>query len=198
MNIIKHLHLVNKHRFFVFIHCIRLGLPFRGLKHDLSKYSPFELFNSAKYYRGSGTPIYVQRRKEGVYSSLAVRHTHRNKHHYEYWIDIYLNNVVLIMMPYKYAIEYVADIISASKVYNHKKYYRSLPYEYFASHSSYSPMHKGTREFVLTILSEYAKHGFKYLKKKHSKKIYQEIKNKYPKVEIHPIDLSDDIKIDLS
>ena len=198
MKSIKHLHLVNKHRFLVFIHCMRLGIFFQGLKHDLSKYSPYEFLKSAKYFRGCGTPIFVQRRNEGVYSSIAVRHTHKNKHHYEYWIDIYKNNVVLIMMPYKYLLEYVADIISASKVYNKKAFNRFLPYEYFSTHSSLSPMHKGTRDFVLTLLKEYSSKGFKNLKKKHTKKIYMEIKNKYPKVEIHPIDLNNDIKIELN
>lgn len=198
MKSIRHLHLINKHRFLVFIHCIKLGIFFQGLKHDLSKYSPKEFIPSAKYFKGNGTPIYMQRRKEGVYSSIAVRHTKRNKHHYEYWIDIYKNNVVLIMMPYKYLLEYVADIISASKVYNKKSYNRSLPCEYFSTHSSLSPMHKGTREYVLTLLKEYSKNGFKYLKKKYTKKIYLDIQKKYPKVEIHPIDLNNDIKIELN
>ena len=195
--ILRHFHLVNKHRFLVFIHCIRLGIPFQGIKHDLSKYSPYEFFNSAKYYKGSSTPINEQRRHDGVYSTIAIKHTRRNKHHYEYWVDIFLNNVVLKMMPYKYALEYVADIIAASKAYNHKTFTRNLPYDYFSSHSYYSPMHKGTREFVLSLLKEYSTSGFKNLKKKMTKNLFLEIKNKYPEVEIHPIDLSTNTQINI-
>ena len=36
----KHLHIVNKHRWEVFKLSCRVGIPFRGLVHDLSKYSP--------------------------------------------------------------------------------------------------------------------------------------------------------------
>jgi len=195
--LIKHLHNVNKHRFLVFIHSIRLGIPFRGLIHDLSKYTLKELVPSTKYFIGNVTPVYGQRKDNDVYSLLAVTHTHRNKHHYEYWIDIYKNNVVLIMMPYKYILEYVADIISASKVYNKKTFTRNFPYEYFYSHSMYSPMHKGTREFILRVLSIYSESGFKRLKKRNTKKIYKEIKEKYPLTEIHPIDLNNDVDIKL-
>ena len=39
----KHLHTVNVHRFKVFCLCCRAGIPFRGLVHDLSKYS-FEVY----------------------------------------------------------------------------------------------------------------------------------------------------------
>ena len=195
--LIKHLHNVNMHRFLVFIHCLRLGIPFRGLKHDLSKYSLKELVPSVKYFIGNVTPVYGQRKDNRVYSQIAVTHTHRNKHHYEYWIDIYKNNVVLIMMPYKYILEYVADIISASKVYNKKTYTKSFPYEYFYSHSSFSPMHKGTREFILRVLTIYSESGFKKLKKKYTKKIYKEVKDKYPLTEIHPIDINNDVNIEL-
>lgn len=195
--LIKHLHNVNKHRFLVFLHCLRLGIPLRGIKHDLSKYSLKELIPSVKYFIGNVTPVYGQRADNKVYSQIAVTHTHRNKHHYEYWIDIYKNNVVLIMMPYKYILEYVADIISASKVYNKKIYTRAFPYDYFYSHSMYSPMHKGTREFILKILSIYKESGFKKLKKGNTKKIYKEIKDSHPLTEIHPIDLNKDIDIEI-
>ena len=43
MNIIfkffGHFHTVNKHRWYVFLYSVRAGIPFRGLVHDLSKYS---------------------------------------------------------------------------------------------------------------------------------------------------------------
>ena len=49
---LKHFHTVNKHRFLVFINACKVGIPFLGLKHDLSKYFPKEFINSAKYYNG--------------------------------------------------------------------------------------------------------------------------------------------------
>ena len=43
-NFFRHLNTVNKHRFLVFKYSIKAGIPFRGLVHDLSKYSITEFF----------------------------------------------------------------------------------------------------------------------------------------------------------
>ena len=37
MNFFKHLHTVNKHKFYVFRLSLKAGIPMRGLLHDLSK-----------------------------------------------------------------------------------------------------------------------------------------------------------------
>ena len=56
-NICKHFILITKHRIRVFKFCIKAGIPWRGFVHDLSKYSPTEFWESAKYYTGKGSPI---------------------------------------------------------------------------------------------------------------------------------------------
>jgi hypothetical protein len=38
-NIFKHFHTINTHRWEVFKLSIKVGIPLRGLLHDLSKYS---------------------------------------------------------------------------------------------------------------------------------------------------------------
>ncbi len=38
-NAFKHFNLINRHRWAVFKLCCKAGIPFRGLVHDLSKYS---------------------------------------------------------------------------------------------------------------------------------------------------------------
>ena len=58
-----HFKLITKHRYIVFRLCAKVGLPFRGLLHDLSTYSPVEFFESAKYYVGYKSPIQVAREK---------------------------------------------------------------------------------------------------------------------------------------
>ena len=69
MNIIvktfKHFHKVNTHRWYVFYYSIKAGIPFRGLVHDLSKYSPTEFFESVKYYDGHKSPIHFARKDLG-------------------------------------------------------------------------------------------------------------------------------------
>ena len=74
--IFKHLNLVNKHRWLVFKLSIKAGIPFRGLIHDLSKYSPTEFFESVKYYNGSYSPISEARIKKG-YSKAWLHHIGR-------------------------------------------------------------------------------------------------------------------------
>ena len=48
-NTIKHFNLITRHKWEVFKLCCRIGIPWRGLLHDLSKYSPTEFWESVKY-----------------------------------------------------------------------------------------------------------------------------------------------------
>mgnify|MGYP006874659086 CR=1 FL=1 len=47
-NILRHLSLVIRHKNKVMIHCFKCGLVWRGLAHDMSKFTPTEFFESAK------------------------------------------------------------------------------------------------------------------------------------------------------
>ena len=73
----KHFCLVNKHRFLVFQLSIKAGIPWRGFIHDLSKYSPTEFWESAKYFNGKKSPISVCRLDKG-YSLAWLHHKGRN------------------------------------------------------------------------------------------------------------------------
>ena len=46
MHIREHLRTVGRHRRLVRHYCLRLGLVWQGLTHDLSKYSPMEFWLS--------------------------------------------------------------------------------------------------------------------------------------------------------
>lgn len=94
-NIIKHFNLVNKHRFIVFKLCLKAGIPFRGLVHDLSKYSFTEFFESAKYFTGNCSPIKICKKDIG-YSKAWLHHKGRNKHHHEYWYDYSLEEKAIV------------------------------------------------------------------------------------------------------
>ncbi|MBO7526824.1 MAG: catalase, partial [Clostridia bacterium] len=56
-NFFRHLHMINRHRFIVFKLCLKCGLFWRGLFHDLSKYSFIEFWEGVKYYNGRRSPI---------------------------------------------------------------------------------------------------------------------------------------------
>ncbi len=110
----KHLHTVNRHRFKVFKLCCKVGIPYRGLVHDLSKYSPQEFWEGVKYYQGSYSPIRNAKSIEG-YSKAWLHHKGRNKHHYEYWFDLNAPNPNPVM-PFKYFLELVCDSYAAGIV----------------------------------------------------------------------------------
>lgn len=116
-----HLHTVNRHRRLVRRYCLKLGLVWQGLTHDLSKYSPTEFWRGCKYYQGWRSPNDQERLENGV--SLAwLHHKGRNRHHFEYWIDycrredgtIYIGGC---KMPKKYVAEMFCDRIAACRVY---------------------------------------------------------------------------------
>ena len=117
-NFILHFNLVNKHRFLVFKLCIKAGVPFRGLIHDLSKYSPTEFFESVKYFTGDKSPI-SKCKKENGYSKAWLHHKGRNKHHIEYWYD-YAAPEETPLMPYKYTVEMIGDTLAAGMTYMKK------------------------------------------------------------------------------
>ena len=87
MNFFGHLTTVMKHRRMVIYHAFKVGIPMRGILHDLSKYSPSEFFCGVKYYTdGSRSPNEAEREDKG-YSAAWMHHKGRNKHHFEYWVD---------------------------------------------------------------------------------------------------------------
>lgn len=83
--------------------------------NDMSKFMPTEFIESAKYYTGTHSPI-EDAKKDVGYSNAWQHHKAHNKHHYFYWIDQYQEfGGIGIIMPEKYCVEMVCDMIAASK-----------------------------------------------------------------------------------
>lgn len=187
----RHFWTVTKHRHHVFINCCKCGIPFRGLVHDLSKFSPIEFFNSSKYYVGVSSPVYEQRKDNDLVSTIALHHTGRNKHHWEYWVDFHRGNIIISMMPYKYAVEYFCDMIAASRVYSGKKNFkRENVLNYWnEKKEKYFYMHPKMVEFITWALERFAVDGFKNLKKKQTREKYDELMKNVSKVLKYKVDL---------
>ena len=83
---IKHFMTITRHRHKVMYHCLRCGILWQGMRHDLSKYSPTEFLPGARFYLGDRSPTEGERREYG-YSKAWMHHKGRNKHHFEYWTD---------------------------------------------------------------------------------------------------------------
>ena len=123
-NMIKHFCTITRHRLLVCKHCFKLGLYWQGLTHDLSKYSPEEFWTGVRYYQGDRSPNAAEREVIG-FSKAWLHHKGRNKHHFEYWIDVSLNKeegLVGNKMPVRYVAEMLCDRIAACEVYRGKNY----------------------------------------------------------------------------
>lgn len=192
MKIFKHFILITKHRHQVIRNAAKLGIFFQSLKHDLSKYSYLEFKESYKRFKGTSSPVYEQRKENNNYSTIAVHHTNKNKHHWEYYVDFFKGRIILKNIPYTYCLEYCADTLAASKTYDKKNFSGQVVYDYFQSRVENYCMTKATKEFISWVLLTYAKEGFKGLKKKITKEKYLEITSKYPEVEEYKINLKEE------
>lgn len=174
-----HLKNVLMHRHLVFIYSLKVGIPLQGLIHDLSKFLPSEFIPSIKYFPKTYTPCFEERKHNNMSSLIAIRHTNRNKHHYEYWIDIYKGNIILRKIPFKYNLEFCIDGIAASKTYNKNNYSKDIPLSYFNARKERYLMHPLNKEFTTLFYLKYKESGFKSLRKKELKKIYKSLEEKY-------------------
>lgn len=129
-NFFGHLRTIRTHRKWVRHYCFKAGIPWRGIVHDLSKYSPVEFWESVKYYDGKRSPIDVCKEKNG-WSKAWQHHKHRNKHHAEYWTDNYDSGTSTILMPRKYAVELLCDFIGAGRAYMGKDFSFEKEYEWW-------------------------------------------------------------------
>ena len=150
--------------------CFKVGLYWRGIAHDMSKYSPTEFFNGVRYFQGYRSPISAEREDKG-YSEAWMHHKGRNKHHYEYWTDMNLETRQYESrpMPRKYLVEMVMDRRAASMTYQGKNYNDAFPLEYQLTSKDRPLMHEQTcreLEYILTMLRDKGeKETFRYLKK---------------------------------
>ena len=106
------------------------GIEHQGITHDLSKFSPTELFESIKYYTdGKQSPILACRKAKG-YSRAWTHHIKHNKHHLEYWIDEKARFGAKLM-PHKYWAELICDNLAAGMTYKKEKWRKSYQLSYW-------------------------------------------------------------------
>lgn len=172
INVIKHFKLVAKHKFLVFKFCCKLGVPFRGLVHDLSKYSFEEFGESIKYYTGTKSPISECKEKNG-YSRAWLHHKGRNKHHLEYWVDLTAPNPAPVI-EYKYVAEMVSDKMAAGIVYNGENWTNSSQYDYWEKEKKKTIMNPKIENFFTQVFLDVKENGIdKTLTKQNIKELYK-------------------------
>lgn len=166
----KHFITITRHRHKVMCYCIKCGLFFQGLTHDLSKYGFTEFHLGSKYYIGTKSPHYNERNDKG-YSEAWMHHKGRNKHHVEYWTDINQETHLYepVKMPDRYLAECLCDRIAASENYNRDHFERQMVLDYFEKEVKHLPIHPETekklRELIKMYVDKGKKETFKYIRK---------------------------------
>ncbi len=169
-NFFKHLHRVNKHKWLVFKLCLKAGVPFRGLMHDLSKYSPSEFFESVKYFN-ERSPISKSKKING-YSKAWLHHKGRNKHHFEYWYD-FNTELKTALIPYKYTVEMICDTLAASMVYNGKNWNADTNLEYLLNRKDLDYINPKIKDILIEVYTLIRDEGIdKVITRKRLKEIY--------------------------
>ena len=165
----QHFKTITHHRFLVMLGCFKVGLFWQGLTHDLSKYSPVEFCNGARYYQGTRSPNAAEREDKG-YSEAWMHHKGRNRHHYEYWTDMNMQTKTYesVPMPRKYLVEMVMDRRAACIVYQGKAYTPGSALTYFENSREKVLMHPQTQKelgYILTMLRDQGEQvTFRYLR----------------------------------
>ena len=152
---LQHFKTITRHRHQVVKNCFKAGIPWQGLRHDLSKYSPTEFCEGARYWQGNRSPNDREREIKGCSESW-MHHKGRNRHHFEYWTDYSPvdRRIVPVEMPVRYVVEMFCDRVAASKTYQGAKYTDASPYTYFMNGKArrVGAMHPATSDLIEEML----------------------------------------------
>ena len=172
-----HLSVITKHRFKVFVLCAKVGIFWRGLVHDLSKYSPVEFLEGVKYFDGGKSPIMNCKKEEG-YSKAWLHHKGRNKHHLEYWYDYAAFNKTP-NMPFKYFLEHICDNFAAGMIYQGKKWTKEYQLTYWNKTKDKIICSDNMRKLLTRVFTDVSIKGLDpVLTRSNLKKLYNEYMEK--------------------
>lgn len=166
-NFFGHLTQVLKHKYWVFHYCRKLGITWRGITHDLSKFSFIEFFSSIPYYQKGKSPIppmlFAGKNEPWLH------HKAKNDHHFEYWIRYINGQPTPVLMKWEAILEMYADWKGATRAYG-REWNSDNQIEYV----------KGTSEIILhpsvkLLLIDFFKYEKEY--KNNEKELYSHIKN---------------------
>ena len=145
-----------RHKYYVFMECVHMGIAWRGVIHDLSKLIPGEFIAYARYYYenricSQRTDDLIETDNSQYYITWLI-HQKRNRHHWQWWVlhgddD---NNPQALPMADKYVKEMVADWRGAGRAQGEPD-----TIAWYQSHKGRMVLHPSTRIRVEQLL--YAK-----------------------------------------
>ena len=136
----KYFKFMLQHKWYVFIECVKLGIFWRGIKHDLGKFRP-RTFNqySQRFAAGNGYASWDSLDYNYVFAS----HLRRSEHHWQYWC--YVRNsgeIKYLPMSDRARKEFLADLRGSSR------YYGTFVSEWYIRHRGEIHLHSETKEWL--------------------------------------------------
>jgi len=149
------------HKYYVFLACIKLGVPlYLAALHDLSKFGQEEFIPYAEHFYDCNGNLKKIRNSDGSYDPSKqpdnfrfgwIHHKNHNKHHSEYWVIIGSDGSLNpLPMPDKYVKEMIADWVGAGRAYSNK----TSPVEWYESQKAHMILHEETRTRIESILKD--------------------------------------------
>jgi hypothetical protein len=75
-----------RHKWWVFVYACKMGVPWRGVTHDLSKFRPSEFFPYRDYFYGGYPRDAKPPEVQAAFDRAWLYHQHRNNHHWQHWV----------------------------------------------------------------------------------------------------------------
>lgn len=156
---IRYLQSQLRHKWFVFLECCKLGIPWLGIIHDWSKFLPSEWLGYARYFYGhypslAEIPgdwrfrVLSREDVERQFDIAWLHHQHRNKHHWQRWLltlDSARSDGKLfpLPMPDRYRREMLADWRGAGRAYGNPN-----TAEWYMQNRNQMQLHDDTRLWI--------------------------------------------------
>jgi hypothetical protein len=83
---VRYIRYIAMHKFYVFLECWKLGIPWRGIVHDLSKFHPAEWIPYLHSFYGDEVEGDEKKLRREAFDKAWLRHIHRNPHHWQHWV----------------------------------------------------------------------------------------------------------------
>jgi len=140
---------VVEHKWNVGIECLKMGLYWHAITHDLSKFLPSEFIPYAKFFKGTGRYKTYKKSDEGNqdFQKGWCHHQKRNKHHWNYWVSVTRKEEVIpIPMPEKYIKQMIADWNGMARKFD------GLSKDYYNDNKKEMILHEDTVDILESIL----------------------------------------------
>lgn len=146
---------VFRHKWFVFLECVKLGIIWRGIVHDNSKFLPSEAIAYANYFSSpnstSNGGFHDPKQSLEYFNVAWLKHQHRNPHHWQHWILVQDDEApVVLPMPEVCRKEMLADWIGAGKAQGHGNDLK----EWYGKHKDQMKLHPDTRNWIEQRIQE--------------------------------------------